>query len=525
MKIHTSITKSLNVSRSLLILFLILNLLSPLFMPGPFGSAVGEVDKERLGSGPGMFNCIVADDIDDDNKYEIVVGNYDGYVLVLEYREGDFYEEWRSPKFGHRVWGITVADFLGDSGQEIIAGNGDGEIVAYDAKTHKKVWHTDKFGDRDLVRDIHGLFVSDLGHAGERYLIAGTGYKNDKDLGTIYIFKANGTKGVDPIAKIPGIHNRLRGIVVGDVDGDSELELVFGSGVTTGDLPGEGYIHIYDMEGVLNNDYENALEWRSDDLKGCCNAVELADLTGDDVLDIVVGNGYRYQAGWVRILKYDKGIQEYTEYWKSPDIGPKPYGLAVADIDDDNRLEIVVGNQPGYIYVYEQSGSGMKKEWQSKLLGSDVLGVDIADVDDDGQLEIVAAQGGYVGKGDYTSGYTEPHIYIIDGKTKEIEIIVGRTNPFITLFQIIILILVIFLLIGLNYYIKYRRRVKALSTDQGTSSSSSGSRKSSSPPSPPSPPLVLSSDPTGGAGDVGHAGDPGSPERPKLAEPHSEVRS
>jgi hypothetical protein len=274
------------------------------------------------------------------------------------------------------------------------------------------------------------------------------------------------------------------------VDGDSKLELVFGSGVTTGDLPGEGYIHIYDVDKVLL-DHPEKLEWKSEDLKGDCVAVELADFTGDGTLDIVVGNGYRYQAGWVRILKYNKGSKGYDVYWKSPDIGPKPYGMAVDDIDDDGKLEIVVGNQPGYVYVYEQTGSGMKEEWRSNLLGSDVLGVDIADVDDDGQLEIIAAQGGYVGKGDYTSGYTEPHIYIIDGKTKEIEIVVGRTNPFITLFQILILILVIFLLLGLNFFIKYHRRAKTMSAERSTSRPSRSKTNTKFPPpqQPPPPPL------------------------------------
>jgi hypothetical protein len=33
-----------------------------------------------------------------------------------------------------------------------------------------------------------------------------------------------------------------------------------------------------------------------------------------------------------------------------------------------------------------------------------------------------------VGKGDYTSGYTTPHIYIIDGKTKEIEAVLGEVD-------------------------------------------------------------------------------------------------
>ncbi|MCK5560137.1 MAG: VCBS repeat-containing protein, partial [Thermoplasmata archaeon] len=194
--------------------------------------------------------------------------------------------------------------------------------------------------------------------------------------------------------------------------------------------------------------------------------LELEDFTGDGYPDIVVGNGYRYQAGWVRILTYNSESKDYIEYWKSPsdpDIGPKPYGLAVGDIDNDKNLEIVVGNQAGYVYIYEQSGSSIKQEWRSKLLGSDILGIDLADVDNDGQIEIIASQGGYIGKGDYTSGYTEPHIYIIDGKTHKIEHIIGETSLLDTFLIIIALILLITFLVGLNFYMRFRKRLKEVS--------------------------------------------------------------
>jgi hypothetical protein len=428
------------------------------------GMANAEVDPEILGSAPGRFNSVVADDIDGDGRTEIVFGNYEGFVSVLERRGDDYFEEWRSPDIGQRVWGIEVADLMGDSTKEIIAGNGDGEIHVYDAKTHKRVWFAE-----DLTRDVHGLFVHDLGRGGKPFLLAGTGYKTDKDLGIVYIFGTNESNGkFEYVSEIGQFENRMRGIGVGDVDGDGAVEIVFGSGVTTGERPGEGYVRVYDVEKVLNNQ-DGALEWKSSNLKGDCVALKLADFNDDGFPDIVVGNGYRYQAGWVRILTYDKTSSDYIEHWKSPDspdIGPKVFGLDVGDIDDDGNLEIVVGNLAGYIYIFEKQGSTIVQEWKSKLLGSDIFGIDLYDVDDDGQIEIVASQGGYTGKGDYTSGYTEPHIYIIDGKTHEIETTVGETSLLDIILPISILILFVFFLLILNYYAKTRRRLKELGPDE-----------------------------------------------------------
>jgi hypothetical protein len=465
--------RALSLIIILFLVSLILNKLSFTQKYSILDLASAEVEREALGTGPGRFNAVVAEDIDDDGKCEIVFGNYEGYIIVLEYRDYDFHEEWRSKKIGHRMWGITVGDFIGDSTKEIIAGNGNGELVAFNAKTHKQVWYAE-----DLVRDVHGLLLHDLGSDDTTYLLAGTGYKTDKDLGTVYIFTENST---EPIAKIGKFENRLRGIGVGDVDKDGELEIVVGSGVATGERPGEGYVRVFNVEDALDpqtlkSDEPIDSEWKSKNLKGDCVAIEVVDFTGDGYPDIVVGNGYRYQAGWIRILTYDEAAKDYVEYWKSPDIGPKPYGLAVDDVNDNNKLDIVVSNQPGYIYIYEQSGSGLKRIWKSKVLGTDILGLDIEDVDNDGQLEIVATQGGYVGKGDYTSGYSDPHIYIIDGKTHEIEIIIGETHPLGFILQILILILTVLFLLGLNYYLKYRRKVKLFTASKSGGSTAKGQK-------------------------------------------------
>ena len=87
---------------------------------------------------------------------------------------------------------------------------------------------------------------------------------------------------------------------------------------------------------------------------------------------------------------------------------------------------MVLSSMSGFIYVYDAVTYSL--EWKSKELGRDVLGVVLADVDKDGQVEIIAGQGGYVGKGDYTSGYVTPHVYIIDGKTKKTEAVLGEID-------------------------------------------------------------------------------------------------
>jgi hypothetical protein len=144
--------------------------------------------------------------------------------------------------------------------------------------------------------------------------------------------------------------------------------------------------------------------------------------------------------------------------WFSDNIGPKAYGLGVGDIDGDGTREIVVGNQPGYIWVFD--GASRRVKWKSELLGSDILGIALADVDQDGALEIIAGQGGYQGKADFTSAYTAPHIIIIDGRTRAVEARLGEQDYLELGFQAAGLSLFITLLAAVSWYARKRKEAR-----------------------------------------------------------------
>lgn len=371
--------------------------------------ASGEVEPDSLTSGIGRFQSIICEDVDSDGRMEILFGSYDGYVVSVEYYAGAYSVDWTSPRFGTRVWGLRAGQFDEDENIEIIIGDGDGKVRAIDGKTKEIEWESEY-----LVRDAHGILLHDLDHDGKNELIVGTGFKTDQGWGQVYFFKPDSS---EPYDTLPPFDSRLREIDVADVDNDGREELIVCSGVSLGDIRGEGYIRIFDLE-------TKELEWKSPDLQGCIEGLKCVDLDGDGTLEIIVSNGYRYREGWCYIFRYDG--TDYTRIWRSENLGPKAYGLDVADIDNDETLEIVVSNMDGYIFVYD--GITRQLEWKSKNLGRDILGLTIADPDKDGQLEIIAGQGGYNGKGDFTSGYVTPHVYVIDGETKEIEEVMGKID-------------------------------------------------------------------------------------------------
>jgi hypothetical protein len=413
------------------------------------GFASAEIDADFLGSSPGRFNSIKVLDIDEDGKVEIVFGNYEGHLNVLETTGGSYIEEWRSESLGTRLCGVEVGDVDGDDVNEIVTGNGEGYVYVYDAVTHKLEW---KSGE--LVRDAHGIAIGDVDGDGDNDLVIGTGYKTDTPWSNVYIFDG---KTKDPIGTIGPFDSRIRSIAISDIDRDGSNEILFGSGVALGETAGEGYIYIYGYDsGIFLR------EWKSDDLNGDVNGLLVYDIEGDNELEIVASNGYRYTPGYVYMFRY-RGFggvgtpQTYEQLWVSEDIGPKAYGLAVGDVDDDGITEIVVGNQPGYIWIFDAVNRLV--EWKSELLGTDILGIALSDLDLDGQMEIIAAQGGYQGKADFTSAYTTPHLFIINGKTHAIESKLGEPDFIAWGFQIVIVILIIVLLIGLNSYFRMRKKM------------------------------------------------------------------
>lgn len=406
-----------------------------------------EIDESYLGSSPGRFNSIKVCDLDNDGNKEIVLGNYEGYLNVIQWKGDEFRAVKHLGPFGERLWGVHVADIDDDGQEEILAGDGDGNLHVLNGSDFGV-----RFRMEGLVRDVHGIAVGDADNDGEQEIVVGTGYKMDFPLSTVYVFSAE--TGELESEFLPGNASRMRGVAIADIDGDAFNEVIFGTGISLGETPGAGHLYVYQFDGS-----EYTQEWRSDDLNGDVVAVEIIDVDGDGNLEIVASNGYREGPGFLFIFRYLgkdlEGKDDYEKVWESENIGPKPYGLDVADIDADGINEIVVGNMLGYIWIFD--GSTREVEWKSPLLGSDILGIDLGDVDGDGQIEIVAAQGGYQGKSDFTSAYTAPHIYILDGSTHTIEVALGGRDYIGWTLQIAIAVLIIVLLVGLNVYFGRKR--------------------------------------------------------------------
>jgi outer membrane protein assembly factor BamB len=150
--------------------------------------------------------------------------------------------------------------------------------------------------------------------------------------------------------------------VVGDFNLDGRPDVVFGTG--NGEV------------GAISTAWNPPVElWSPISLAaGSIAVLALADVDGDDLLELIVG------ADDLVVLNAENG----TIAWSLP-LGDVVISLAVADIDGDLELDIFAGTQSGTLHRVE-SGAEV---WSAPLAGTPGSSSAIADIDGDGGLEIL----------------------------------------------------------------------------------------------------------------------------------------
>jgi len=163
-------------------------------------------------------------------------------------------------------------------------------------------------------------------------------------IGAAYaLFALNGEDGTEQWRADPPGGRVWPGVVVADVDGDSDLEVVTAHG--------GGYLHVFDHAGNL--------AWSRQPTAGELRGLSAYDLDGDGSLEIVVtGAVYEKVNTWV--YEHDGALR--AGWPQLADDSGYAYGVfndnaAVGDLDGDGVGEIVVPSDVHYICAYESDGN------------------------------------------------------------------------------------------------------------------------------------------------------------------------
>jgi hypothetical protein len=364
-----------------------------------------------------VISSPIAFDFDGDGVKEIAIGSWDGYFYLLDSQLNDL-PGW--PQFSNRGFfsSAALADLDADGVPEILVGSESGRLFA---------WKADGRDARGFPVNLdYKIWASPSVLDGPRVAIGG--------MEQMFVFDARGQL-------VNGWPQPIQGWP--DATAAHTPGLLAVTTLTPGD-PSQGWLYAWQEDGQLLDGFPAELPKDSD------SSPALADLDADDRWWIVVGD----DDGWLHVI--DTGGRERAGFpvrTSGPRPGPTPTphtvggntfsveaSPAVADLDNDGRLEIAAGSWDGRMYVWDDAGH-LLPGWPVPVDDQIISSAALVDLDGDGRLDVIAGSKdghlyGWTVAGQSLPGFpydleapvfSSPWVGDLDGDNRA-DIVVGANN-------------------------------------------------------------------------------------------------
>jgi len=288
----------------------------------------------------------------------------------------------------------------GDGDRRLVVSSGT-DVHLYDALGNRLTnWWQSSHGV------YHPLAVADLDGDGSDDMVTNMRLAGGYD-GEFAAYDADGNPlpGWPVIVPLPGGGFYALGSsppAVGDLDADGSLEVV------TDAYNRNGYLTLYALhaDGSIVDGWPVDLAAESAAHTGLADlSPALADLDGDGTLEVIIGT---YTNG-LHVLRCDGTPQPG---WPVTNPVKIVNSAVVGDLDDDGQPEIVIATTGGRVYAFEADGA-VAAGWPVTVDRSSIAETALADLDHDGDLEVVFS-GQYAQPGG-TAQWEMLYVYHHDG--------------------------------------------------------------------------------------------------------------
>jgi len=337
-------------------------------------------------------------DINGDGNYEVIVSsdnifesNNSGLRIID--KDGNLIAEWKNPEGGFPLGEARAADINGDGKDEILVGllgddkrGNDLYALSYNDGGIKTLW---KYQAYSWVQ--YPSAVADINNDGKSEIIFTSHdmciYCLNSDGNLIWKYVTKG--GLQPI--YPGGFRRLLfNPTVYDVNDDGYKEIIVTACLY--DKPNWSAVYCLDHNGKLI--------WKFEPGHSIFGPVAIGDLDNDGKVDMVFGdiNGTIYALKNNGKLLWKKPLPKF--YFKTGPLSGAPakaeFCPYLADLDGDGHLEIIAVAWCHGLFVLNYQGK-LLKQWPRPFGMFGYGGAAIADIDNDGDLEILVGIAGKMG--------------------------------------------------------------------------------------------------------------------------------
>ncbi len=358
-----------------------MTLLSILLVAGP-GAAAGGRSSGTAGvsttviAAPddGVNPSPTAADIDGDGRDEVLCG----VGSALECWSCDGSRRWSVDTGARVVSSAACWDVNGSGKMEIFVGNGAGWVYGFDCNGRPLTeWGWPKASFAGSTATERGVMsspaISDIDGDGAMEVVVGSWSH------LIWAWHYSG-------AVVAGFPVDVKDTIwsspaLGDVNRDGRDEIVIGADCTAGPgwpYPSGGLVFVIDGAG------RNLPGWPKWTPQVIWSSPALADLRGTGSLDIIVGTGIFYEGvDSNRVYAWDAAGNDLPG-WPASTSNKVFSSPAVGDVNGDGRLEVVIGDINGTIFIFSSNGKNLAAESRPCPLGSAALG----DTTGDGRPDI-----------------------------------------------------------------------------------------------------------------------------------------